>query len=180
MSLEAVVGFERRATAVAWFAAVGAPLAPDARADAEAWLRALGRTDVALEPVADWPRAKALADAPGWDQAWWVAEERQRTALLAEATARHGRAPLFDALTRVTQAVSDPAHERALQSLAHAGLDDAGLARAAAGAATQAAYLGALAVAADQPATHAFAAKFRLFEAGRWPLGIVTARLWVL
>jgi hypothetical protein len=86
---------------------------------------------------------------------------------------------LFDALTRVTQAASDPAHARALRSLTDAGGVDEGLARAAAGAATQAGYLAALAVAAGQPASHAFLAKFRLFEAGRWPLGIVTARLWV-
>ncbi|MBV8167816.1 MAG: hypothetical protein JO021_13560 [Alphaproteobacteria bacterium] len=179
MSLGAVAALERRAAAVAWFAAVGTPLTSGARADADAWLQSLGRADVMVDGVPDWAAAKALADAPGWDQAWWVAEERQRTALLAEATARHGRAPLFDALTRVTQAASDPAHDRAVDALGRAGLADAGLARAAAGAATQAGYLAALALAAGQPPTHAFLAKFRLFEAGRWPLGIVSAQLWV-
>jgi hypothetical protein len=178
--LDAVAALARRAPAVAWFATVCVPLTPRERADAETWLRALGRADVAVDGVPDWTMAKALADAPNWDQAWWVAEERQRTALLAEATARHGRAPLFDALTRVTRAVSDPAHDRAVESLGRAGIADEGLARAAAGAGTQAGYLAALAVAAGQPDTHAFLAKFRLFEAGRWPLGIVAARLWVL
>jgi hypothetical protein len=179
VSLDAVAALERRLAAVAWFGAVGGPLPPDVRADAAAWLQALGRAGAAIDGVPDWATAKTLAAAPGWDQAWWVAEERQRTALLADATARHGRAPLFDALTRVTQAASDPAHDRAIRSLAGAGMADEGLARAAAGAATQAGYLAALAVAAGQPAHHAFLAKFRLFEAGRWPLGIVTARLWV-
>src|SRR5262249_39971607 len=179
VSLDAVAALEPRVAALAWFATVGAPLTQIERDDAAAWLSALDRADIAIDPVPDWAAAKALADAPGWDQAWWVAEERQRTALLAEATARHGRAPLFDALTRITRAMSDPAHDRATHGLKRAGLADEGLARAAAGAATQAGYLAALALAPGQPPSHAFLAKLRLFEAGRWPLGIVTARLWV-
>ena len=42
----------------------------------------------------------------------------------------------------------------------------------AAGAAAQAAYQAALVLATDGEADHPFALKFRLFEAGRLPLGI--------
>lgn len=177
--IDAVAAIARRAAAAAWFAAAGEPLTAGERADAAAYLRALGRADVAIDGVADWARAKALADAPHWDTAWWDAEERARVALLDAATQRHGRPALLGALTHVTREVSDPAHGRAAQGLMRAGLADEALARAAAGAATQAGYLAALAAAADAPSDHAFFAKLRLFEAGRWPLGIVTARLWV-
>lgn len=177
--IEPVAAIARRAAAAAWFAAVGEPLTAGEHADAAAYLRALGRPDVAIDGVADWARAKALADAPHWDTAWWDAEERARIALLEVAAQRHGRPALLGALTHATQAVSDPAHGRAAHSLMRAGLADEALARAAAGAATQAGYLAALAAAAEAPADHAFFAKFRLFEAGRWPLGIVTGRLWV-
>lgn len=179
MSLEAVAALARRAAAAAWFSAVGEPLTASDRADAEAYLRALGRAGTAIAGVADWPHAKALADAPDWDPAWWDAEERLRAALLEAAGARHGRAPLLAALTHATQIASDPAHGRAAQGLMRARVADEALARAAAGAATQACYLAALAAAAAAPADHAFHAKFRLFEAGRWPLGIVGERFHV-
>jgi hypothetical protein len=179
VTLAAVDALVRRAAAAAWFAAVGEPLTPGERTGAEAYLRALGRTGVSVDGVADWARAKALAQAPDWDRAWWEAEERLRTTLLDAAAARLGRVALMQALTRVTVAASDPAHGRAAQSLLRAGVADEALARAAAGAATQACYLAALATAADAPADHAFHAKFALVEAGRWPLGIVAGRLWV-
>jgi len=113
VSLEPVVGFERRATAVAWFAAVGAPLAPDARADAVAWLRALGRTDVALEPGRRLARAKALADAPGWDQAWWV----RRGAPAHRAARRGDGAPRPRAAVRCL----DPGHPGGIRPGPRAG-----------------------------------------------------------
>jgi hypothetical protein len=54
------------------------------------------------------------------------------------------------------------------------GVADPALSRVAAGAATQAAYQAALARAAGSPDSHPFAIKFRLFAAGRWPLGLVS------
>jgi hypothetical protein len=177
--IAAVVALARRAEAAAWFAAVGAPPTAGEDVDAARYLRALGRAEVTLGAVSDWGRAKALADSPDWDAGWWDAEERLRQALLDVAGRRHGRAVLLAALTEATQAVSDPAHGHAARSLVGAGIADAALARAAAGAATQATYLAGLAAAAEVPVEHAFHAKFRLFEAGRWPLGIVGARFWL-
>jgi hypothetical protein len=84
--------------------------------------------------------------------------------------------PLLEALSRVTQGASDAAHGQAALATARAAIADPALARAAAGAATQACYLAALAAAAAAVPDHPFLAKFRLFEAGRWPLGIVAGR----
>jgi hypothetical protein len=179
VSLAAVDAIARRAATASWFAAVGEPWADGERADAAAYLDALGLTGITLAAAADWPQAKALADAPDWQPAWWDAEERLRAALLERAAARHGRPALLEALSRAAQAASDASHGQAAAALLRAGIADPALARAASGAATQACYLAALAAADAAPAGHAFLVKLRLFEAGRWPLGIVAQRFHV-
>ncbi|HUA56162.1 MAG TPA: hypothetical protein VMB81_28510 [Candidatus Sulfotelmatobacter sp.] len=173
MTLAAAAALVPRVAAVRWLGAVGAPLGAAERTAAAAYLAGLGYADTPVAGVADWTRAKALADAPDWDPGWWQAEEALRQALLAAGTARDGSGAVLAALTGVTQAVSDRAYEDATSATRRAGIADAALARAAAGAATQAAYLAALAAVADAPPSHPFFAKLRLFEAGRWPLGIV-------
>ncbi|MBI3514776.1 MAG: hypothetical protein HY060_12045 [Proteobacteria bacterium] len=176
-TLEAVAALVERARAAPWFAAVGAPLGAAGRGAAGDYLRGLGFAGLPIDGVADWPQAKALADAPDWDPAWWHAEERLRHRLLDAATSRHARAPLLAALTEAMMCASETAHDRAAHALASAGVADDALARAAAGAGAQACYLAALAAAAGSAADHLFGAKFSLFEAGRWPLGIVAGRL---
>jgi hypothetical protein len=176
MTLEAVAALARRGASASWFVAVGEQLAAGERADAASYLDGLGFAGIATAGVADWQQAKALADAPDWDPAWWNEEERLRIGLLEAATARHGRAPLLAALSRAAQGASDTAHGQAALATVRAGIADPTLARAATGAATQASYLAALAVAAATDPDHPFLAKFRLFEAGRWPLGIVAGR----
>ncbi len=172
-ALDAVAALARSARTLAWFGAAGLPLTDADRAAATRYLAGLGLVTVPTGGVATWPAAKLVADAPDWDPAWWDAEERQRIALLATATARHGRDRLLGALTEVARGASERAHERALAATAAAGVADEALARAAAGAASQAAYLAALAVADEAGVDHPFRAKFELFEAGRWPLGVV-------
>ena len=76
------------------------------------------------------------------------------------------------ALTRVTEAASAVVMGAASVAAARSGVADAALARVAAGAATEAAYHAGLARIAGAGANHPFAIKFRLFAAGRWPLGI--------
>ena len=176
MTLDTVAALARRAATASWFAAVGENLTAAERAEAAGYLGALGFAGVPIEGVTDWRQAKALADAPDWDPAWWHEEERLRVALLAAASARHGRGTLLEALSRTTQGASDAAHGQAALAAARVGIADPALARAAAGSATQACYVAALAVSGAVDAEHPFLAKFRLFEAGRWPLGIVAGR----
>ena len=171
--LEPVEAFARALPRASWFAAVGAPLDPGEVAEMAAWASGLvlGRPSVA--PVADWGEAGALARAPAGEGGWWAREEDERRTLLALAGARHGVEALLAALSRVTLAASDAAMAAASIALGRAGIADESLARVAAGAASQAAYHAALGLAAGMTPRHAFAAKFRLHEAGRWPLGIV-------
>jgi hypothetical protein len=175
-ALDPVAALAARARAAAWFERVGAPLDGALGRATAGYLAGLGLAAAPPDRVADWPAAKALAAAPDWDPAWWQAEERERQALLAAAGARHRPADLLAGLTAAMVAASEAAHDRALPALAAAGIADAALARAAAGAGAQACYLAALAGAAAAPPDHPFVAKFGLFEAGRWPLGIVGGR----
>lgn len=173
MSLAAVAALAARLPAIGWFAAVGAQPDRDAAADVAAYLTGLGLASAPVAGVADWRAAQAVADAPDWDHRWWDAEERARQALLADAGAAHGRPVLLAALTAVTDAAAAAAQAAADAALARAGIGEPGLARAAGGAALQAAYLAGLALAAGADGDHPFARKLALFEHGRWPLGLL-------
>lgn len=165
-----------RVSRESWFAAVGEPLTPGEIDDAQCYLDGLGLgpgTPLTVAGVAGWAEASRLLQRPDWDSRWWDAEDLLRTQLLQRATAAHGQSPLLAALTDVTVAANDIVHGAAAIAATRAGTADEQLARVAAGAATQACYLAALATAAGDTATdHPFQAKYRLFAGGRWPLTI--------
>jgi len=63
--------------------------------------------------------------------------------------------------------------DQAMENLAAIwDLEDETLLKAATGAAVQSVYNAALLLAAGGEETHPFALKFRLFELGRWPIGV--------
>lgn len=171
--LLAVDRFSALTRRVRWFAALGRPFQKAERETADAYLAELGFVEAALAGIADWEEAEGAARNPDWNTAWWEAEEGQRMALIAEACAVRAEAEVMDALSGLSAAASEASFKAAGRALRRAGLDDEALARAAAGAATQAAYQAGLVLLADAGPGHAFALKFRLFESGRWPLGIV-------
>lgn len=171
--LVAVGRLARMVKTIPWFAVVGDDLDADALAVARAYLEALGFPDCDVADVANWIDAEVAARNPDWNPEWWEAEEQLRMALLDEAVALHGDDALTIGLTHVSSTASEVVHAAAAIAAARAGMADEGLIRAAAGAATQACYQAALVLAAGAEPDHAFALKFRLFESGRWPLGIV-------
>jgi hypothetical protein len=174
-----VRGFAREVTRVSWFAACGEALTESERADAEAYLAALILSVTGIDRIYRWEDAAATTQRPDWSTAWWDAEEAERGALYCAAMAEAGEPALLGALTAVTQAASEMVHGAAAVAASRAGIADPALHRVAAGAATQACYHAALALAAGRGSEHAFAAKFRLFAGGRWPLGIVADRFFV-
>ena len=175
-TLAAVARFARMIPDVSWFAAVGEPLTAAERADAEAYVLALGFPDAGVASVSDWEEAETAAKNPDWNTSWWEVEEQLRAALTVEASEIVGDDDtLMVALTNVTSTASEVVHGAAAVAASQSGVADPALIRAAAGAATQACYQAALVLAAGEEEDHAFALKYRLFEAGRWPLGIVGA-----
>ncbi|SLN17470.1 hypothetical protein [Oceanibacterium hippocampi] len=172
-TLVAVARFTRLIPAVPWFAAVGETIGLQDRQEAESYCSALGfpGADVALVP--DWHEAENVARNPDWNDSWWEQEEQLRVGLIADACEFLPEHELMTALTHVTSVASDHVHGAAAIAAQHGGIGDEALVRAAAGAATQACYQAALVLAAGADDEHCFAIKYRLFEAGRWPLGII-------
>ncbi len=162
----------------AWFAACGEELAESERIDARLLAGALGFAGIALAPVADWREAVHLTQRLDWSRAWWDAESAAESRLKSEASARFGDVALLEGLSRVMLAAG-ALNGAAAMALARAQVADEALARVASGAAAQACHQAALARAAAVGAAHAFAAKFRLFGGGRWPLGVVGDTLFV-
>jgi hypothetical protein len=163
-----------------WFAALGTTLEPSERADLAFYVRGLGLAPASAALVADWTEAARVAADPAWDTRWWDAEEKLRGVLLAKAELRTGKAEAMTRLSDVTMTAYDATIGAAAMAAAASGVADQALVRVASGAATQACYQGALAILAGVAAPeHPFAAKLRLFRAGRWPLGIVRGSAYI-
>ena len=160
----------------AWFAALGEPLTDGDRADADAYVKALGLDTLTLGLAHDWPEAEQVLKAHDWSTAWWDREEAERRRLLAEAEARYPERALWTALTELTTEAGDIVHGKAGIAAARMGGAAKASIHVAAGAAAQAAYQLALARLAEDTASP-FESKFRLFAAGRWPLGVAGSTL---
>jgi hypothetical protein len=171
-TLQAVQGIVRIVTGVDWFVALGAPLPAAAHGDADAYLSALGFSDLRVVPILDWQEARTALEHRAWDSAWADAEDQARSALAAEALYRSGE----DVVGAAVGYVSEKAHTLAMDTLQGvAGLlgGDPDLIEAAATDARDAACQALLVALSESGADHPLALKFRLFEAGRWPIGAV-------
>ncbi len=172
---EALAELRGRLRTASWFAALGERLTQGERWDARAYLAGLGFADAGVAEVKSWDEAAAIAKSPDWSRAWWDREEAERQRLLTICGALYPEHELMTALSRAMELASATTHGAAAIAASRAGVADPALIRVAAGAAAQAAYQAALPVLAAKAAgesEHPFAIKFRLFEAGRWPLGI--------
>jgi hypothetical protein len=165
-----LVQFAGRLGTASWFSVIGETLTPTENADAASYLAYLGLADVATNEIASWGDAEACIKASDWNSGWWDAEDDLRLTLLERAEERLGKFAVLEALTGLTEQVSDVVHGAAAVAAARGGIADPGLIRAAAGAATMACYQAAVGIAAKPGNDNPFMAKYRLFEAGHWPL----------
>jgi len=154
-----------------WFAALGEPLTDNVRALAADY----GGTD-GVTYVRSWREAEDFLKSSATSLEWWDHEEDLRKRLLAEAEAKYPGQALWTALTDLTTEAGDLVHGKAAAAAASLGGAQPASIHVAAGAASQAIYqlaVARLAGAEQSP----FENKFRLFVAGRWPLGISGAGL---
>lgn len=160
----------------AWFSKLGEPIASAERALIDAYLRALGlMDDLPVEHVDDWLGARSVVTDAAWDRRWWDAEQREKRRLWQAAVVKHGEVKVLHSLSRVLES-SEVVRQRAFDAAERSGCTDVGLVGAAAAAASEAFHLAELARLAHEPEAHAFNLKRALFDAGRWPLGILRAR----
>ena len=157
--------------AASWFAALGEELAEGDLVDARAYA---GVSDVVR--VASWPEAEAFLKSADASLDLWDREEALRKELLAAAEGRYPERALWTALTELTTEAGDLVHGKAATAAMRAGNAAAASIHVAAGAASQAVYQLAVARLAGVEPT-SFDSKFRLFAAGRWPLGVLGSSL---
>ncbi len=180
--LRAVARLAKLLPGINWFGAAGRPLTAAELTEAENYCAALGFFDTSIGGIATWRQAADAVADPDWSSELWQAEDQAHQALLELAEQFLPVHDLHVALNHVSLRAGELALAQAIAAVARVGLEDEELVKAAGQAAAQTAYQAALVLAVqavgeaitglDDGESHAFAAKFRLYEQGRWPLGL--------
>lgn len=176
-SLSRIRRFAASLEAIPWFANLGEPMSKGARASARHYADGLGFPDADIAILVDWEDAAAAAESADWNSPAWEAEELLRADLTARALRHLSEEALQIASTMIAEEISEPAREAMEEAASVWDVDDEALRQLAVGAAVQAAHQAMLVlIAAVDPdfdaEDHPFTAKFRLFEFGRWPVGV--------
>ncbi|MEZ5894280.1 MAG: hypothetical protein R3C58_14200 [Parvularculaceae bacterium] len=163
---------------IPWFANLGEPLTPGARAAARTYTEGLGFPDSDIAILIDWDEAAGAAESVDWNSPAWEAEELLRADLTGRALELLSEDALNIGMALIADRVSEPAKEQMEQASFIWDVEEEDQKQLAVGAAVQAAHHASLVlIAAAHPDfiadEHPFTAKFRLFEFGRWPVGIV-------
>ncbi len=181
-ALARVRRFARTLQGVPWFANLGEPMTPGARAAARSYAEGLGFPDADVAILVDWEDAAAAAEHNDWNSPAWEAEELLRADLTTRALEVLSEDALKIAMTMIADRISAPAREAMEQASFIWDVEDEAHQQLAVGSAVQAAHQALLVLIASQDpdfegADHPFTAKFRLFEFGRWPVGVVGSSL---
>jgi hypothetical protein len=164
----------------AWFACVGRPLTAEDERAAQAYLCALGcASHVTAHAVGGWREAEAIARDHSWNASVWNIEENERARLLRALKVRLGEQATLERLTARVAFDSDVIHGAATLAAARAQMHDPALIRCACGSAAMAAHEHALAALTNCGPEHLFMRKYRLFQAGRWPLAVIGDRFYL-
>lgn len=156
----------------AWFNTVGLPIGDRERDACDVYLHGIGAKDCAISIVATWDEALALSQRRSWADEWWERERHEERTLFEQACALYSADAVLLRLANLMQGSSTLFLSPASLACMRAGANHAAIAKCAAGAAAQCLHQYGLASIAGQGDQHPFAAKFRLFLAGRWPLSV--------
>lgn len=152
---------------VDWFGALGQPLVAAERHAIEAYLAALGLTSTQPAMVVQsWEALAPIIRHASLE--CWNGEHELRRAMTGAGNPLRADGEWVQ--------LNDAIHAAATSAAARFGCSDAGLIKAATGAASFAAHDYQLATAAQCGPQHAFAHKYALFARGRWPLGLYDGR----
>ena len=174
-TLRGVHPFVQMLQEVRWFRALGeTPTAADRRM-AVAYGAALGFPEAEAAFLTDWEDAAAAAETGDFNSPAWEAEEQLRAGLTDQVLAVLDEDMLDMVATHVAESVIASVEDAAHEAAEHLRIDDGEFVRAVTGAAMQAVHQALLAMLAGADDDHPFALRFRLFERGRWPIGILGA-----
>jgi hypothetical protein len=162
-----------------WFNSVGSPLSEAERSECDHYLSGLGVTHRTVATVRSWPEAVTYYGTTNWSAMWLERERIEERRLFDEAANSNSPDTLLLRLTNMMHGSAELFHSPASAACARAGIVDATVASAAAGAAAQSLHQYGLASITGQGEEHPFAAKFRLFLSGRWPLCVTNECFYV-
>lgn len=169
--------FARTVIDTPWFSRIGTPLSIEDTATATAYLSAAGFPGAAVAQVEGWDEAVLVAENPNWNSDWWETEEQLKAALIARSLDHVEETELANALNHLSAQCAGVAVDAISNAAIDAGFqpegDEESFLNAAAGWAVAASYQASLVLAAGAEGDHPFALKFRLFETGRLPFGVV-------
>jgi len=156
---------------MAWFSRLGAKPSDDDRRCAADYCAKLGFRRTVQVWLHDLGAAEGVLQRDESMPEWQRAERDAAAALTQAAASALGETRANEAVNRAMLSASDAAMEAARRIFPAQGRHDEALMRVAAGAAARAAGEYALVfLGGADPGGHAFAAKQRLYAAGRWPL----------
>ena len=171
--LAAVAPFVTMASGLPWFRAVGEAAAPALRGAARDFADGLGFPDAAPAFLTDWEDVADAAATLDLNSPAWEAEEQLRAGLITRLAGYIDEELLSMVFTHVAATLAEPVQQAVADLQAELRIQDDDLMQAALGSALQAAHVALLVVLAGEDSDHPFAARFHLFEKGRWPIGIV-------
>lgn len=164
--------FGRQLSDIAWFGELGTPLDQETRNLAQDYLAGLGFPDAGVAKLSNWDDATIAAESGDWNSAGWEAEESLRASLSADLLEVLSEEAFEIGFTYVAAQADEAVRNAAETTAHHWDVEDMEVAIAAAGAAMQAVHGAAIAIAAGADDNHPFLLRFRLFERGRWPIGL--------
>lgn len=158
-----------------WFTKIGQPFKPADVALIERCANATGFEAYAAD-IRDWEEAAEAAASGDINSPWWEAEESLRAAVTQDALDYLGEEELTIALTHIQAVAAEVIPNRIWDVATMWGMTEEDMVDAAVGQALHACHNAALLVATgatDEDAEeHPFSLKFKLFEQGRWPIGV--------
>ncbi len=164
---------------IPWFSCLGELLEASTKQAALAYLDVLGFADADVAILADWEDAAASAETFDWSNPAWEMEELARADLTGRALELVSEEALQLGLSVISDKSGHAAKSALLDTAALWDMVDENVHNLSVGSAVQTAHgagLTLLAAAADpefDADANIFALKLRLFEKGRWPVGVV-------
>lgn len=164
--------FARLLPDMPWFAELGNPIDKETKAIAHAYLEGLGFPEAGVARLASWDDATSAAESGDWNSGPWEAEESLRASLSTDLLDVLSEEAFEIGFTYVAAQAEEAVRNAAETSANIWALEDMEIAIAASGAAMQAIHGAAIAIAAGAEEDHPFLLRLRLFERGRWPVGV--------
>lgn len=173
-TLAGVPAFVQMLQNLPWFRSLGEGVNKEQlRGLAADYVSVLGFPEAYPVFVTDWDDAAAAAETQNFNSPAWEAEEQARAALTEALVNTIGEETFELVMSHIQNQVSEVIGYGAEEAAEYLRIEDEEFVAAAIGSAAQAVHQVALVMLTGVEEDHPFAIRFKLFEAGHWPIGIL-------